>query len=554
MARMTTLCIGSLLVITPLRAAVFLVINTNDAGAGSLRSAITSANATPGADTIQFAIPGPGVHTIFPLSQLPALTDPTGVIIDGYTQPGSSPGLNPPATAVIFIELDGGLAGASHGLVIQSPVNLIQGLAVNNFEQDGIRIQAMPAPTIGNHIVANFIGTTPAGTAAKGNGRNHLSYWAGVDIQGTAGVPGQALDNWIQNNLISGNYAEGIAIASLANNNVAFNHVEPHNYIGTDLTGAVDLGNVHDGVYIGEGAHDNIVALNVISGNDFEGVCIIGYHEPPAIYTDANIVGDNIIGLDIGLNPLPNTWDGVSIGRYGSIYSGGHARHNLVQHNTIARNTMNGVTVWEHPISNNNADGNTISENSIYDNAMLGIDLGINGVTANDVGDLDAGANQEVNFPLIAQAVYCAGYTAISGTVMIDTNPALATVEVFKAIPDPSGFGEGAVFVGAATPDAFGSWSLAVAFQLRAADAVTATTTDTNGNTSEFNPIFTVVAQNGCGDLNGDSLTDAADLLLLARYLNGSTGTIAAAADFNFDGVIDGTDLALLRNVVAGNL
>src|SRR5262245_40396879 len=59
----------------------FVVNNTNDSGAGSLRQAILDANANAGPDTINFNIPGAGVHTITPVGSLPPLTDP--VTIDG---------------------------------------------------------------------------------------------------------------------------------------------------------------------------------------------------------------------------------------------------------------------------------------------------------------------------------------------------------------------------------------------------------------------------------------------------------------------------------------
>src|SRR5947207_10629491 len=62
------------------------VINTNDSGPGSLRQAITDANADAIADTISFSIPGSGVHTITPTSALPLITNP--LTIDGSTQPG----------------------------------------------------------------------------------------------------------------------------------------------------------------------------------------------------------------------------------------------------------------------------------------------------------------------------------------------------------------------------------------------------------------------------------------------------------------------------------
>src|ERR687884_202200 len=70
-------------------AASFVVTNTNDSGAGSLRQAILDANNTPGADTITFNIPGSGVATISPDSELPNITE--AVTINGYSQPGADP-------------------------------------------------------------------------------------------------------------------------------------------------------------------------------------------------------------------------------------------------------------------------------------------------------------------------------------------------------------------------------------------------------------------------------------------------------------------------------
>lgn len=66
----------------------FVVINTNDSGAGSLRQAIIDANNSAGADTISFNIPGAGTRTIILQSVLPVVTG--AVTIDGATQPGFS--------------------------------------------------------------------------------------------------------------------------------------------------------------------------------------------------------------------------------------------------------------------------------------------------------------------------------------------------------------------------------------------------------------------------------------------------------------------------------
>ncbi len=77
----------------PISAATFTVTNTFDSGPGSLREAILNANGTPGNDDIAFAIPSPGVQTIVLASPLPPITQ--AVLIDGFTQPGSSVNTQP---------------------------------------------------------------------------------------------------------------------------------------------------------------------------------------------------------------------------------------------------------------------------------------------------------------------------------------------------------------------------------------------------------------------------------------------------------------------------
>src|SRR5687767_314688 len=84
--------------------ATHVVTTTANSGPGSLLQAITDANAQrPAPATIQFNIPGTGVHTIEPTTPLPALLAET--TIDGTTEPdyAGSP----------VIELSGRLAGSS---------------------------------------------------------------------------------------------------------------------------------------------------------------------------------------------------------------------------------------------------------------------------------------------------------------------------------------------------------------------------------------------------------------------------------------------------------
>ncbi len=494
-------------------AAVFTVINSADSGSGSLRWAIQQAEAIPGNDTINFNIPAAGgVATILLATPLPALWDPAGVTIDGFSQPGASPGPNPPATATLRVRLDGSAivppvvpiapTAYAHGIWIRSSHNDIRGLVLHSFPHDGICIQAsLPFQgAFNNRVYCCFSGTDPTGTMDWGNGR-HRGFsgdlWAGIYIVLVPGDPGQAHNNVIEHCLSSGNWAEGIGISSCpSDGDVSFNIVR-NNFVGTRISGQgpIPIPNDHDGVYLGEGTHDNVVENNIVCANGFEGVCIVGYAEA-RIFTDRNIVRNNRIGADVNLNPMPNTRHGVSIGAYGTHYYGGYAQYNQILNNVIAFNGRNGVMVWEHWQDNwANADFNTISQNAIYyngysDPGYLGIDLQEDGLTLNDTGDVDIGPNQFVNFPVINSLTFNPGAvtTSIGGFVQINSDPTQARVEVFKALPDATGkqHGQAQAYVGTATPDASGNWGFTVFGVLYPGDYVTATTTDMYGNTSEF--------------------------------------------------------------------
>src|SRR5262249_4345614 len=146
-------------------------------GVVTLREAITSANngAAVNADVvpvgsfgtndrIEFNIPGAGLHTISPATNLPDVHVP--MTIDGYTQPGSSPHTNGPGladNAVLLIELAGG-GGAANGLTVSHDTT-VQGLVIDRFAT-GIAMSGSSR----NVIQGNFIGTNASGTATLANG------------------------------------------------------------------------------------------------------------------------------------------------------------------------------------------------------------------------------------------------------------------------------------------------------------------------------------------------------------------------------------------------
>jgi hypothetical protein len=121
-------------------ATTFTVTNTLDSGTGSLRQAILNANSNPGADTINFNIPGNGVHRISPTSALPGISE--AVTIDGYSQPGASANSNPFGQGVnptLLVELNGDNISWDSGLVIGAPNTVIRGLVINGFDGDTFR-------------------------------------------------------------------------------------------------------------------------------------------------------------------------------------------------------------------------------------------------------------------------------------------------------------------------------------------------------------------------------------------------------------------------------
>ena len=352
------------------------------------------------------------------------------------------------------------------------------------------------------------------------------------------------------------------------------------NFIGTDVTGAFDLGNSQSGVFI-SGASDNMIggtgagAGNVISGNNNAGVSIVGG-------SFGNVVQGNLIGTDVtGTLAVGNRFDGVEIenapnnliggttagagnvlsGNHSGIYIGGFgATGNLVQGNLIGTDvagtaplgnigdgiefrSANGNTVGgtgsnaSNTIAYNGGDGvavfsgmdNAILSNSISSNVGLGIDLIPNGVTLNDSGDGDAGANNLQNFPVLTSAA--SGSTNIVGTLNSTANTTFRLEFFPNAACDPTGYGEGENFLG--STDATGNLGFSINFPdvVPGGRFITGTATDPNGNTSEFSQCMQVVRLPATFTVT--STADANDSVLLDGVCDDGTSrcTLRAAIE-----------------------
>lgn len=461
--------IGAMLALftLPTIGATFNVTNTNDSGAGSFRQALLDANTAAGVDTITFTIPGAGVHTIAPASTLPSITSP--VVIDGYSQPGSSANtnaLNAGLNAILQIEISPTVGGCCFSILSGGAGTTIRGLVLNG-PGDKIEIQADNVV-----IVGNFIGTNPTGTAGLSGG---------FGVRGTSGnnitIGGP---NAADRNLISGNLQGSIILPTFPTTTTG--HLIQGNYIGTDVTGNIALNNISSSQIGLANIAGTSVLGNLISGNLGGGVNLF----------NNNTFQGNLVGTQRnGTSALANgNFGGIFINGNGSTVGGvlpGQA-------NTIAFNVNNGIDTFI------NTFGNRFTQNSIYSNTALGITLlGSATPLPNDPGDLDVvPGNHGQNYPVIVTAAVAAGTATISGIINSNASTAL-TLEFFaNAACDASGNGEGQTFIGntAVTTDVSGNASFGpLSFAVPVGQSViTSTATSPGGDTSEFSRCLTAAA------------------------------------------------------------
>ena len=229
----------------------YIVTNTNDSGAGSLRQAIDSSNADAGdVDQIVFNIGAGGPQTIALLSPLSTVSQP--VVIDGTTQPGFS------GTPVI--ELNGtGISGT--GLNVTGGNTTIRGLVINRFGGNGITLSTNG----GNVVEGNFIGTNVAGTVAFANNQGVAIFSAGNRVGGTtAGA----------RNIISGNTTSGCR-ARERHGDRQPGPGELHRHQRQRHGGGAEPGRAERHHISNAGASSNSVIGNVVSGNTQHAVTVV---------------------------------------------------------------------------------------------------------------------------------------------------------------------------------------------------------------------------------------------------------------------------------------
>ncbi len=332
----------------------------------------------------------------------------------------------------------------------------------------------MDRGTNNNHIYDNIVYRNQDGIAIFQSSNNLIEKnflhhnLRGVRINATFDLDdrfdGISTNNQVINNRIEDNSQQGLYLYARADRNIiADNQI---------------LRSGTNGIYIKSGG--NVIRNNqIISGNI--GINIAGgeyLSDPPQAQPALDPPGDKniVISTTIALNSDAGIRiSGGKNNRIGPANAGENA--NLIENNgtdgIVINVALNGAT----------AVGNQVLSNTVRDNGRHGISIKATSSIQNRISQnritnngqygirLDAGVQQGIQPPVLS---------ALQGDVLSGTALPGATVEVYS---DPAG--EGQTLLGTATANGAGQWTFTLPPATNAA-LVTALTTDTSGNTSQF--------------------------------------------------------------------
>lgn len=522
-------------------AASFKVTTPADRGAGSLRQAITDANANPGFDGISFAIDpvasGPGPWTIALRSPLPPIKD--RIAMSGFSQPGSLPGF--PAQPMIEIDLAGMACSANNDFgsafvfVRGSERSLIAGL---DFVGDsaGCNGAAILVLADGVKVVANRFGVRPNG-----------------DVVGLKGFPAAVASLMNRDGVIgdpdsgNGNVFAGIDTTAIVID--GSNQTVQHNWFGSNGMGEDAPGSMigHAGVFTGSialfvprpyqttypidvqrasfGLRDSRIVDNHFVAVDYDGIHLRG--GAPGPDTSGNGIARNVFG--------ENVWGLPAFGNGTAIRLDSATRDTAVADNRI-RNGNAGIVLTPRssdPSPSPAGTGNRFSRNRFFDLGSTAIALTTHSPLPNDPLDADEGPNRLQNRPELAFA-----NTAGLLEGRLHSMPGQAyTIEVFLSAACGSSGGDAAdMFLQSfgVTTDGQGNADFAQMLPqppfgaLSGGDVLTATATDAAGNTSELSACVGVA----------DRLPVALTLPAYPTRVPAMDGTLAATVDVAGNGPV----------------
>jgi titin len=306
--------------------------------------------------------------------------------------------------------MDNGIAinSGHHNLIggdLPDERNLISG----NISGETIRLNG--SQTLSNTVSGNYLGTDVSGTFIIGNNGSGVAIHSGAQYNLVGGdspeerniisgngngvalwdadtryniVSGNFIGTDVSGTIALGNRSVGVGLWSASYNTIGgdaegernvisgnndqgvgmwnsdtSNNVIQGNFIGTDASGTVAMPNLYSGVHL-NGPHHNQVIGNLISANGYSGVELCCTPE-----TSYNTVIGNFIGTDVsGQFALGNSSEGVvvSAGAHDNVIGGVNPGESelLFPGNLISGNGSNGISLWDGGTNNNTIAGNLI--------------------------------------------------------------------------------------------------------------------------------------------------------------------------------------------------
>jgi hypothetical protein len=346
----------------PAPPKLFVVNSLGNAGLGTLRAAISDADAEPAGTTSVIHFTVHGVITL--TSPLPEIS--ATMTIDGTTAPMYVSG-GPPVVEIDF----GGKAGLLFGA--DSDGSELLGVAADNASSDGITLVASSI-TLNEDYVGLDLSGADFGNGGDGihvlptSSRNQI----GLNSSGASGAV---------SNVISGNTDNGIELTGSSLNTIAANR------IGTNPAGTSAIANGEDGIHI-TGSSDR----NEIGGTEFTDSATGQTNNPTGskgtvtpvfvVPPEGNLVsgnnGDGVL-IDVGSqdNVLNGNFVGTTANGDAALGNGGDGVwiDNAADNSLIGCKFVNNPFVYYNVVSGNGADGLRItnSDNAVVQGNFFGI-------------------------------------------------------------------------------------------------------------------------------------------------------------------------------------
>ncbi len=415
----------------------------------TLRAAIEEANANTGTDTIEFNIPGDPstIHMFEPTTSYPQITEE--VHINGYSQPGASSNTaaSPhPINSTIKIEVTGFEPGVvpSGGLFFAdgSDGSSVRGLSIHGFSTPALMngdpgvanivVDAANVVIAGNFIGLHADGMTPGAVRNSTSiieSNNAVNYIVG----GTNPEDRNIVYNYSTSNISAGIYGGAVGGKIFGN------------YFGmardgvTDLTSATaDVAGLQGpftiSVNLTRGTQDPQHIGNTVGGSTAAHSNLIsGTTMAAGVNSSGNIIQGNLIGTDYTGQVRDSITSGIGIlataGTYNLIGGVNPGEGNLVagvkgagisaatldipaipylikaEKNSILGNSIHSIGIFDFDDFGTNNMGIDIFDSTDTASDFIPNVFTNRGPNINDVGDVDDGANNRINYPVLKSAV-----------------------------------------------------------------------------------------------------------------------------------------------------